>query len=708
MKKKLIFSLMSAGILAGCSPSNIEYPSTKKVDQVDDYHGTSVADPYRWLEVDTAKAVMEWVNQQNQVTFNYLNQIEGKEGLKTELETLYNYEKYSAPRKAGDYYLFYKNDGLQNQSVIYIQKGLDGEAEVLLDPNTLSEDGTVTANLVSISKDHKYATISINQSGSDWTNFKVLELATKKFLEDEIKWAKFSGTSWYKDGFFYSSYGMPEEGTEYSAKNEFHKVYYHKLGTPQSTDELVYWNKDEPLRNFFGAVTKDQSHLIIGGSEGTYGQEIFFKKLDGNADFQLLFPGFDYEYSILDFKDDKGFLVYTNQGAPNFRVVWVNPNNPSMDQWTEVIPEQELPLAGISMGGNKLFASYLKDVSSEVKQYQLDGTLDRIIELPGIGTVSGFSGEPEDQQLFYTFSSYLAPPVIMQYDIATGKSEVFKASEFPIDLNQFETTRIFFTSKDGTKVPMFVNHKKGITLDGSNPTLLYGYGGFSINILPRFKPDMIWLMEQGGVYAVANIRGGLEYGEEWHKAGMLHNKQNVFDDFIAAAEHLIETKYTSKEKLAISGRSNGGLLVGACMTQRPDLFAVAFPAVGVLDMLRYHKFTIGWAWASEYGSADDAEHFENLYRYSPLHNLQAGTNYPATMISTADHDDRVVPAHSFKFAAALQEAHKGCEPVLIRIDKKAGHGAGKPISMVIEEQADHLAFMFENMKLSLPTASAGN
>ncbi len=701
-KNLSLIGLASAGILsASClmetkeSPE-IEYPETKKVNQVDNYHGTEVEDPYRWLEIDTAAEVEAWVDAQNEVTQAYLSKIPSRDKIETRLSEIYNYERYSSPSRAGEYYFFYKNDGLQNQSVIYRQKGLDGEPSLFLDPNKLSDDGTVTASLAGFSDDKKYVSIRVNRSGSDWTEFYVREVATGKELSDQIKWAKFTGTSWYKDGFFYSSYGIPEEGTEYSQKNEFHKVYYHKLGTPQAEDELIWEDPKNALRNFYAYTTEDDRFLVVSGSEGTYGNSIRVRDLvNGQKDFTLVFPGFDYEYSVVDHVDDK-LLVYTNHGAANFHLILVDPLNPSQENWEVLIPEKDLKLDRVSTAGNSLIAFYLKDVASQVIQYNYAGDSIREINLPDLGSAGGFGGYREDTEVFYTFASYLYPPSIFRYNLETGESSLFKTAKLDVDLTQFETKRVFYKSKDGTKVPLFIVHKKGMKQDGNNPTLLYGYGGFSINITPRFSPNNFLLLEQGGIYAVANLRGGTEYGEAWHKAGMLMNKQNVFDDFIAAAEYLIDENYTSKEKLGISGRSNGGLLVGACMTQRPELYQVAFPAVGVLDMLRYHKFTIGWAWASEYGSSDDPEHFRNLFAYSPYHNLEK-TKYPSTMITTADHDDRVVPAHSFKFAARLQEMHTGNNPVLIRIDKKAGHGAGKPIEKVIEENADIWSFFFNEI-----------
>ena len=703
LKHPVYFGLVSSLFLMACADTNsaekkekLKYPETKKVDQVDNYFGTEVADPYRWLEVDTAQEVGEWVDAQNEVTFNYLDQIPYRDKFEKRLEEVFNYERYSSPIKAGDYYFFYKNDGLQNQSVIYIQKGLDGEPSVFLDPNQLSEDGTVTAQIASISDDNKYVAIRINRSGSDWTEFKVREVATGKELKDHVKWAKFTGASWYKDGFFYSAYGIPEEeGLAYSAKNEYHKIYYHKLGTDQSQDELIYEDKDHALRNHYAYTTEDDKYLVVSGSEGTYGNALMVKDLSTDGDFKLIAEGFDHEYSLNQHKDGK-FYIYTNKGADNFHLVALDADKPDWNNVEVIIPEEEEQLNFVRSAGNFFIAGYLKDVASKVVQYNYEGEKIREIETPSLSSVGGFGGKMEDTEVFYSASSYLIPPSIYSFNLESGESKIFKQAEVNVDLDLFEAKRVFYPSKDGTMIPMIVVHKKGLEMNGNNPTLLYGYGGFSISVTPSFRSSILPILEQGAVYAVANLRGGTEYGEKWHKGGMLFNKQNVFDDFIAAAEYLIRENYTSTDKLAISGRSNGGLLVGACMTQRPDLYQVAFPAVGVLDMLRYHKFTIGWAWASEYGSSEDSAHFYNLYAYSPLHNVEE-RSYPSTMITTADHDDRVVPAHSFKFAAALQEKHTGDNPVLIRIDKKAGHGAGKPISKTIEELADLWSFMFYEM-----------
>ena len=693
--KLIIFCILCMACTS--KPYEITYPETKRVHQKDMYFGTEVSDPYRWLENDTAKDVMEWVDKQNEVTFNYLKQIPYREKIEKRLSTIFNYERYSSPFRVGSFYIYSKNDGLQNQSVYYIQEGLNGKPEVLLDPNTLSTDGTVSAQLLSESSDNKYIGVNIQRSGSDWSQFKVMDIKTKTFIKDSIEWVKFSGMNWYKDGFFYSSYGVPIKGKEYSNKNEFHKVYYHKLGTPQSTDILIHENKQHPQRNFYADLSEDGRFLYIYESEGTSGTGILYKDLSVNGfKVKQLIAGFENEHTVIANIGNR-ILVRTNLNADNYKVIELDLKNPEPTHWKDIIPEQENLLRRVATSGNKLFTFYLKDAHSQVFQYNYQGQLEKEITLPGLGSAHGFWGKKDDETTFYTFSSFLTPNSIFKYTIASGKSTLFKKANVKVNTDNYVEKQVFYKSKDGTKVPMFIVHKKGLKLDGTNPTYLYGYGGFNVKLTPRFVTSNFILLENGGVYAMPNLRGGGEYGEQWHKDGMGLKKQNVFDDFIAAGEYLIENKYTSKEKLAIAGGSNGGLLVGAVMTQRPDLFKVAFPDVGVLDMLRYHKFTIGWAWAVEYGSSDEEKHFKNLLSYSPLHNIKDQTSYPATMVTTGDHDDRVVPAHSFKFSAQLQKSHVGNNPVLIRISKKAGHGSGKPISMLIKEQADKWAFMFYNM-----------
>jgi prolyl oligopeptidase len=599
--------------------------------------------------------------------------------------------------REGDYYFFSKNDGLQNQSVIYYQKGLDGAPEVFLDPNKMSSDGTAAVSLLGFSKDKKYVAYAINQSGSDWQNIFVMEVATKKQLDDKLEWVKFSGASWKKDGFYYSRYDAVGKGHELSQKNEYHKIYFHKLGDAQSKDELVYEDKTKPLRYYGAQTTEDERFLIIYISEGTDGTECVYKDLNaGDKTFKKFFEGFRYNCEVLNNDGDR-LLARTDDGAENYRVVSIDPKNPAKENWKDIIPENKNNLLQSSAtAGGKIFATYLQDVATHVYQYDYSGKQEREITLPSLGTASGFGGDKDDKISFYTFTSFTYPPTIYKYDIATGKSDIWRKSDVKFNPDDYETKQVFYPSKDGTKIPMFIVHKKGIVLDGNNPTLLYAYGGFNISLEPNFSTSRLILLENGGIYALANLRGGGEYGEKWHEAGKLLKKQNVFDDFIAAAEYLIKEKYTSSEKLAIQGGSNGGLLIGACMTQRPELYKVCFPAVGVMDMLRYHKFTVGWGWAVEYGSSDSLVHFNNLYKFSPLHNIKE-VNYPATMVTTADHDDRVVPAHSFKFISTLQEKNKSSNPTLIRIDVKAGHGAGKPTSKIIDEQTDIWSFMFYNM-----------
>jgi len=679
----------------------VDYPETKKVNVTDDYHGTSVPDPYRWLEVDTAAEVEDWVKRQNKVTYGYLDQIPFTEDIANRFEELYNYPKLSSPYKAGEYYFFYKNDGLQNQSVIYRQKGLDGEAEVFIDPNEINPKGTTAISVVGFSKDYKYVTYSVQEAGSDWQTFYVKEVATGKTLPDELSWVKFSGASWVGDGFYYSRYPAPESGLEYSAENEGHSVYYHKLGENQEDDKLIYSDPENPKRYHYVSVTEDRKILTLYASTGTDGFETYIQHLDQDeSTFNALQEGFDFKNSVIHHAD--GYVwVRTNRGADNYRLMKINTETLDWEAAEEIIPETEHLLNSVSTGGGKLFANYLEKASNHVYVMDYDGSNRMEIELPGVGSAGGFSGRESSDTLFYTFTSFTRPPSIFSYDVTSGKSELFFKTELKFDPEDYVEKQVTYKSKDGTPVSMFLVHKKGLELNGNNPTYLYGYGGFNISLTPSFSSSRLILLENGGVFAMPNLRGGGEYGEEWHKAGMLLNKQNVFDDFMAAADYLIDEQYTKSEKLAIAGGSNGGLLVGACMTQRPDLFAVAFPAVGVLDMLRYHKFTVGWGWIPEYGSSDDSVHFENLYSYSPLHQLKDSVAYPATMITTADHDDRVVPAHSFKFAARLQEAHVGDDPVLIRIEVDAGHGAGKPTSKIIEEQAEKWAFFFYNTDSSV-------
>ena len=669
------------------------YPVTQKGDQVDDYFGTKVADPYRWMEDDTAEEVKKWVEEQNKVTFAYLENIPFREKIRQRVTEVYNYAKYSLPKRAGEYYFFSKNDGLQNQSVIYIQKGLGGEPEVFIDPNKLSPDGTIRIGLLGFSRDNRYVAFSRSEAGSDWREIRVMEVESKKELSDRLRWVKFSGASWHGNGFYYGGYDKPEKGQELTARNKFHKIFYHKLGDPQAKDKLIYEDKEHPFRSKWANISEGEEYMFLSISEGTHGNELYYKDLSiKNMKFQPLIRGFEFDSYVIDNIGDK-FLTFTNIDAPNYRVILMDPKNPGKENWQDIIPEKPEVLRSANTVGGQLYCSYLKDVMTRVYQHDLTGKLIKEIELPGLGSAYGFSGKRDNKILFYSFTSFTSPPTIYKYDISSGEAEVFRKTEVKFNPEDYVAKQVFYQSKDKTKVPMFIVHKKGLKLNGNNPTYLYAYGGFNISILPSFSPTLIVLLENGGVYAMPNIRGGGEYGEEWHRAGMLFKKQKVFDDFIAAAEYLIREKYTSKDNLAIAGGSNGGLLVGACMTQRPDLYKVTFPAVGVMDMLRYHKFTIGWAWAVEYGSSDEEEHFKNLYSYSPLHNIKEEVAYPATLVTTADHDDRVVPAHSFKFIAEMQEKHTGNNPVLIRIETRSGHGASSTTKR-IEEISDKWAFMF--------------
>ncbi|MEQ9357976.1 prolyl oligopeptidase family serine peptidase [Coleofasciculus chthonoplastes] len=674
----------------------LTYPTTRQADQVDDYHGTKVADPYRWLEDPDSEETKAWVEAQNKVTFGYLEDIPQRESLKQRITQLWNYEKYGIPYKEGNRYFYFKNDGLQNQSVLYTLTSLDGEPRVLIDPNTLSEDGTIALSGAAMSDDGNRMAYGLSTSGSDWQEWKVRDVETGEDLSDHLQWVKFSGASWTTDnqGFFYSRYDEPNDATKLEDANYYHKLYYHKLGTDQSDDLLIYHRPDQKEWMFNGSVTEDGHYLIIYVSQGTDPKNLVFYKDLQTPDSPIveLISEFEANFSLID-NDGSIFWVQTDLDAPRSRVITIDIHNPGRENWQELISQAEETLEDVGVLNNQFVADYLKDARSSIKIFDLNGAFVREVELPGIGSAGGFGGKRYDTETFYVFTSFTTPATIYRYDMVTGERSLFRQPTVDFDPTQYETRQVFYRSKDGTQVPMFITHKKGLTLDGNNPTYLYGYGGFNVSLTPSFSiSNLVW-MEMGGVYAIPNLRGGGEYGEDWHQAGTKLNKQNVFDDFIAAAEWLIENHYTRPQKLAIGGGSNGGLLVGACMTQRPDLFRAALPSVGVLDMLRFHKFTIGWAWCSDYGSPENLEEFKALYAYSPLHNLKLGTAYPGTLITTADHDDRVVPAHSFKFAAALQSAHSGENPVLIRIETKAGHGAGKPTAKIIEEIADKWAFL---------------
>lgn len=678
---------------------NGTYPETRKIDQTDVFFGTSVADPYRWLEDDQSADTKSWVAAENKVTNAYLEQIPFRQQLRDRITTLWNYEKYTAPFKEGSYTYYYKNNGLQNQSVLYRQDA-KGKTEVFLDPNTFSADGTTSLAGLNFSKDGSLAALQLSEGGSDWRKVVVIRTNNLQRVDDTLVDIKFSGISWKGDeGFYYSSYDKPKEGSQLSGKTQYHKLYYHKLGTKQSSDVLVFGGEKTPRRYIQSEVTEDQHYLVITAAIATYGAELYVMDLTSkNPTIQPIATGYDFEYDVIYAEAGKLFVL-TNKGAANRKLVSIDPARPA--EWKTVIAEGKFPLS-VSTGGRKLFAQYIKDAVSEVQQYSLEGKLERTITLPGLGTARGFSGKKDQQDIYYSYTSYTYPTTIFKYNVSKGTSTVYKKPAVQFNPEDFESRQVFYTSSDGTKVPMIITYKKGVVMNGKNPTLLYGYGGFNVNVTPSFSVSNVAFLERGGIYAVPNLRGGGEYGDAWHKAGTKMQKQNVFNDFIAAAEYLIKENYTSPDFLAISGASNGGLLVGATMTQRPELFRVAFPAVGVMDMLRYHRFTAGAGWAYDYGTADDnAEMFQYLLHYSPVHNVKSGTCYPATLVTTADHDDRVVPAHSFKFAAELQAKQACNNPVLIHIQVKAGHGSGKPTAKIIEEEADKWAFMFYNMGLSL-------
>ena len=707
--KKTVFGAIILAAIIGCNQnqkketaaaSKITYPTTKKVDTTDVYFGKEIKDPYRWLEDDRSEETKAWVKEENKVTFAYLNQIPYKDSIKERLAKLWNYEKVGAPFKEGDYTYFYKNDGLQNQYVLYRYKtGEDATtAEVFLDPNKFSKEGTTSLGNVSFSKNGKILAYSISEGGSDWRKIIIIDVETKKAIEDTLVDVKFSGISWKgTEGFYYSSYDKPK-GSELSAKTDHHKLYYHKLNTPQKNDKLVFGaTEDEKYRYVGGSVTEDDRYLLVSASITTSGNKLFIKDLKNpNSKFVTVVANAENDTYLIDNKDDKLFFV-TNINAPNKKIVTTTFDKPTPENWKDVIPETKNVLTASTAGGY-LFAEYMQDAVSKVKQYDYNGKLIREVKLPGIGSVGGFSAKPEEKELYFSFTNYVTPGTIYKYAIKEGTSTLFRAPKIDFNPNDFESKQVFYTSKDGTKVPMIITYKKGTELNGKNPTILYGYGGFNISLTPSFSiANAVW-MEQGGVYAVANLRGGGEYGKKWHKAGTQMQKQNVFDDFIAAGEYLIKNNYTSSDYLAIRGGSNGGLLVGATMTQRPDLIKVALPAVGVLDMLRYHTFTAGAGWAYDYGTAEDSkEMFNYLLNYSPVHNVKKGVEYPATLVTTGDHDDRVVPAHSFKFAAELQAKQTGNNPVLIRIETNAGHGAGTPVSKTIEQYADIYSFTLWNM-----------
>lgn len=699
MKNILIFlfALIPFSYQVKSQITHLPYPDTRKENVVDDYFGVKVSDPYRWLEDDNSEETKKWVDEENKITYDYLDKIPFKEKMKEQLTKVWNFEKMNTPFRRGKYYFFSKNNGLQNQSVLYYQEGLKGTPKILLDPNTLSEDGTLALSGFNIRKDGKYIAYNLSQSGSDWSTIVVMDLETQKNLSaDTLHWIKSSGANWKGDGFYYSTYPSPTAHA-YSGKNENNKVFFHKLGTKQSEDKIVYEDHKHPDIGWYIRVTEDEKYLILSGAKGTSGNSFAIKELNTEK-WNWVDTTFNYEYNVVDHREGK-LIVHTNHQASNWKVVLVDPKKPTPTNWQILIPEGKDYMESVGQGGNKLVIKYLHNVTDRLFTYNYKGKQLREITIPPLGVV-GFSSKDTDNIAFYSFTNYTTPACIYKYNFKTNTSEVFFKPKVGFNSQDFESKQVFYASKDGTKIPMIITYKKGIQMNGNNPCFLYGYGGFNINITPSFIINAVPFLENGGIYAVANIRGGNEYGEAWHEAGIKCNKHNVFDDFIAAEEYLIKEGYTSSQKLAIHGRSNGGLLIGAVMTKRPDLAKIALPGVGVLDMLRYHKFTIGYYWASDYGRSDNEEEFKCLYKYSPLHNVKE-TNYPATLILTADHDDRVVPAHSFKFGATLQANNKSNEPILLRIDKKAGHGAGKPTSKQIKEWADIWSFVFYNLGMNL-------
>ncbi len=706
MNAKLLLAVFTSFICAGLvrAQDSMEYPPTKKVDQVDEYFGEPVADPYRWLENDVRKSdeVRMWVEAQNEVSFAYINRLPYREQIEARLTKLWDYEKFSAPFKRGQRYFYSKNDGLQNQSVLYKMDSLDGDAEVLIDPNQWSEDGTIALSGLAFSDDGKWLAYGIQTSGSDWRSWKIMNVETGEILDDELNWIKFGGVSWTNDnqGFFYSRYDEPKEDEKFQGLNLGQKIYYHKMGEPQSADQLVYQDADNPEYGFIPSVTEDGKYLVVTVWKGTDDRyRVLYRDLESDGDLKVLIDDFANEYSFLG-NEGSVFYFKSDYEAPKKCILTIDVSRPEVER-NVIVSEAEEAMEGAGIVGDSLIIEYLQDAKTLVKVFDLSGKFVRQVELPGIGTASGFGGRRDHTETFYSFSSFNRPPSTYRYDLKTGESSLIRQAEVDFNPDDYEVKQVFYKSTDGTRVPMFLAYKKGIELNGKNPTLLYGYGGFNISLTPGFSISRLQWMEMGGIFALANLRGGGEYGKQWHKAGTKTNKQNVFEDFISAAEYLIEEKYTSSEHLGIQGGSNGGLLVGACMTQRPDLFGACLPAVGVMDMLRFQKFTAGRFWVDDYGSSEaSAEEFRALRAYSPYHNLKDGTEYPPTMITTADTDDRVVPGHSFKFAARLQEAHRGDNPVIIRIETKAGHGAGKPTSKIIEEVADQWAFLAKHLGMT--------
>lgn len=705
MKKPIL--LLAALFAAFSSTAQFTYPITKKVDQKDMYFTTEISDPYHWLEDDRSTETAEWVRQENNVTENYLQTIPFRNNLKKRLSDLWNFSKCATPFKAGKNYFVYTNNGLQNQFVLNImRKGINSEQEVFIDPNQMSSDGTVNIGEISVSNDGKYLAYAFSRAGSDWQEINIKNTIDGGSLTDKIEWVKFSGIAWKDGGFYYSRYDAPDEKNVLKGSNEFHKIYYHTAGTPQKSDVLVYEDKEHPLRNFGAGTTEDGKWLIISGSEGTSGNNLTVKNLvQPNANFITLFPKFDNDYSVIDNEGSK-FLILTNENAPRYRLIQVDAENPSAPA-KDILPQSDDVLQEVTIAKYFIVAKYMHNATSQLKVFTKDGTFQYEIKLETLGTIDALSASKKDDFIFYSLNTFTAPSTIYQFNVTNQLQSVFFKPKMDFNSADYETHQVIYTSKDSTKIPMFVVHKKGLVLDGNNPTMMYGYGGFNISMTPQFKIERLLFLENGGVFVVPNLRGGGEFGEDWHQSGTQLRKQNVFDDYIAAAEYLIREKYTNPSKLAISGRSNGGLLVGAVMTQRPDLFKVAIPTVGVLDMLRYHKFTIGWAWKGDYGSSEDEPNFKNLLSYSPLHNVKENVNYPATLVVTGDHDDRVVPAHSFKFISTLQEKYKGNNPVMIRIDVNSGHasttvlGSSKPVAKQIDEQSDIFSFILYNLGVSV-------
>lgn len=697
---KYITLLMIVGMMASCNnEKGLKYPQTKKVDTVDTYFGVKVPDPYRWLENDTSSDVKAWVEAQNKVTFDYLKQIPFRQQLKDRLTKLFNYPKQTAPFRKGNYYFYYKNDGLQNQSVLYVTEDISKPGKILLDPNTLSTNGTVALSVLSVSPDGKILAYAISKAGSDWNEIYFKEIESGKQLSDTLNWVKFSGIAWYQNGIYYSGYVQPKKGKELTQSNQFHKLFYHRLGNPQSQDVVVMEKPKEPYQDFYASETSDNKILCIYEEKaGELGNALHIMDLSQTKPvISTLFNTYNIQYAVID-HIGKYLYIKTNKDANKYKIVRLLLAHP--DKVETIIPESNDVISEVSVMKDRLIVTYMKDAHSVLNSYDLDGKFLGTIDLPCIGTVNSFNSEPTDTVAFYDFTSFNYPTTVFKYNVNTGKSTIWFKPSLDFNENDYEVKQVFYKSKDGTKIPMFIVHKKNVELNGKNPTLLYAYGGFNISLTPSFATSRILWLEQGGVIVVANLRGGGEYGETWHLAGTKLKKQNVFDDFIAAAEYLISQKYTSPDFLAIQGGSNGGLLIGAVTNQRPELFRVALPAVGVMDMLRFHKFTIGWGWVTDYGSSDKKEEFEALYKYSPLHNIKEDVNYPAILVTTADHDDRVVPAHSFKYIATMQEKYKGSNPVLIRIETQAGHGGGKPTDKIIEEAADMYAFTFYNMGIT--------